>query len=125
MSILLKVLLFALLSLGFSLAEDMPEGSEQFYVSSNLFITLSILPAECNMPDESVNLACGYYRGDFPTFRANLDAVVTQYLPGLVLAADWFENGEGLVRDYRSENGQYLIGYNPGGVIVVAFLPTR
>ena len=125
MFLLLKLSAIILLFLSCVYAKDMPAGSEQFEVSRALFVSLGIAPASCNMNDETVDLICGFYQGDFPTFDANLDAVVAQNVPGLVLAGDWFENGAGLVRDYRSSTGQYLIGYNPGGVVIIAFVSTE
>lgn len=104
-------------------ALDMAQGSEQFFVSQNMFVNLGIVPTPCNLPDDTINLACGNYSADFVTFKANLDAVVAQNFPGLYLAADFFWSGEAAVRDYRSQTGQYLVSYTPGGIIIVAFIP--
>ena len=118
-----KFLVFLALVLPLAHAVDMVQGSEQFFVSQNMFVNLGIVPTPCNMPDDTINLACGSYGGDFATFQANLDAVVQQNFPGLVLAADFFWSGEAAVRDYRSQTGQYLVSYTPGGIIIVAFIP--
>jgi hypothetical protein len=112
---------FLVLNLAF--AVDMVSPSEQFYVAQGLFNELKIEAATCDVQDDLVNFACGQFNGDAATFQAQANTYITQNLPGLYLALDWFQNGQGIARDYRSAKGRYLFGYNPGGYVVIAFIP--
>jgi hypothetical protein len=105
------------------LAVDMVSPSEQFYVTQGLFGELNIETVSCDVEDGLVNFACGQFQSDAATFQQSLDAYITKNLPGLYLAMDWFQNGPSIARDYRSAKGRYLFSYNPGGYIVVAFIP--
>jgi hypothetical protein len=104
-------------------AVDMPAETEQFYVVQGLFDELNITRKPCEQQDAVVNFACGQYIGGVATFRQALADYVRINLPGLYPATDWFNNLEGIAIDYRSTNGQYLFAYNPGGLVVVAFVP--
>lgn len=104
-------------------AVDMLASSEQFYVAQGLFNQLKIETTTCEIQDDLINFACGQFNGDAATFQEQTNSYVTQNLPGLYLALDWFQNGSGIARDYRSSKGRYLFGYNPGGYVVIAFIP--
>ncbi len=106
-----------------ALAVDMANPSEQFYVTQGLFTELGIESVACQLDDAVVNFACGQFVGDAATFQQAFEGYVTKNLPGLYLAADWFQNGPSIACDYRSAKGRYLFSYNPGGYIVVAFIP--
>ncbi len=117
----LFVLLLALSPLTF--AVDMPAESEQFYVVQGAFEKLNITRKTCDQQDAVVNFACGQYIGGITTFKTALADYIRLELPGLYPATDWFNNLEGVAIDYRSSTGQYLFAYNPGGLVVVAFVP--
>ena len=120
------VLALALFSLSFFAtvtAKEMAADSEQFYVVQGLFAELGIETVACELEDPDINFACGQFTGDLPTFQAQIDGYVNDELPGLFLALAWFSSGETTVQDYRSAGGRYLIAYNPGGFVVVAFTP--
>jgi hypothetical protein len=120
----MKMVLFLILGLlNSALAVDMVNPSEQYYVTQGLFAELGIEPVSCEIEDAVINFACGQFEGDAATFQQAFDAYVTANLPGLYLAVDWFQNGPSVARDYRSSKGRYLFSYNPGGYIVVAFIP--
>lgn len=105
------------------LAVDMANSSEQFYVAQGLFNELSITSVDCGLEDDVVNFACGQFEGEADAFQNALEAYITENLPGLYLARNWFQNGPSIARDYRSAKGRYLFSYNPGGYIVIAFIP--
>lgn len=105
------------------LAVDMVNPSEQYYVTQGLFGELGVKTVNCQLEDAVVNFACGQFTGDAATFQQSLEAYITKNLPGLYLAVDWFQNGPSIARDYRSAKGRYLFSYNPGGYIVIAFIP--
>lgn len=117
------VCLFASFALTTVIALEMEPESEQFYVVQGIFAELAIEAVTCQVEDPVINFACGQFEGDLARFQAQLDNHINEALPGLFLALDWFENGETIVRDYRSAAGKYLFGYNPGGFIVIAFTP--
>jgi hypothetical protein len=119
-----KVYLFILGCLfNVALAVDMVNPSEQYYVTEGLFNELNIQVVACDLEDAVVNFACGQFQGDAATFQQAFDSYVTTNLPGLYLAVDWFQNGPSVARDYRSSKGRYLFSYNPGGYVVIAFIP--
>jgi hypothetical protein len=115
------ILLLALSPLAFAI--DMPADTEQFYVVQGAFDKLNITRKPCEQQDAVVNFACGQYIGGATTFKTTLADYIRLELPGLYPATDWFENIGGVARDYRSATGQYLFAYNPGGLVVVAFVP--
>jgi hypothetical protein len=117
------VLMVVLLWFQVGFAIDMIQDSEQFYLAQWLFVDLSILPVACGLEDAVINFACGYYSGDFRQFNSDLNDHVATYLANLYLASDWFANDVSWLRDYRSSLGQYLISFNPGGYIVLVFIP--
>ncbi len=125
MVLLMKYLLslvFVIL-LNFSLAVDMAPDSEQFYVVQGAFAKLNVTSKACEQKDAVVNFACGQYVGGLTAFKEALADYIRLELPGLYPATDWFDNLGGVARDYRSPKGQYLFAYNPGGLVVVAFVP--
>jgi hypothetical protein len=114
---LMKHVLLLLLTLcPFAFAIDMPGDSEQFYVAQGVFDELEIQREAC---------ACGTYEGDVDTFKQDLADYVRLELPGLYPASDWFNSGASVAKDYRSTQGQYLFAYNPGGLVVIAFVPRQ
>ncbi len=120
----MKYLLFLLLSLTtLAFAVDMAADSEQFYVSQGLFNALEIERTPCEQKDDLINFACGTYLADVATFKTALSDYVRLELPGLYPASDWFNSGTAIAKDYRSTKGQYLFAYNPGGLVVVVFVP--
>jgi hypothetical protein len=114
-------LLFALAT--FTFAIDMPVDTEQFYVAQGAFEKLNIVPKTCEQQDAVVNFACGQYIGGITTFKTALADYIRLELPGLYPATEWFDNLGGVAIDYRSSAGQYLFAYNPGGLVVMAFVP--
>ncbi len=120
----MKYILFLLLILcPFALAVDMPADTEQFYVAQGAFEALNITMKPCDQQDAVVNFACGQYIGGITTFKTALADYIRLELPGLYPATEWFDNLGGVAIDYRSSSGQYLFAYNPGGLVVVAFVP--
>jgi hypothetical protein len=119
----LLIVMFFYLVLNQAFAVDMVASSEQFYVAQGLFNQLKIETTVCDIQDDAINFACGQYNGEPATFQEQANSYITANLPGLYLAQDWFQNGQGIARDYRSAKGRYLFGYNPGGYIVIAFIP--
>ena len=112
---------FGALNLGAAL--EMTPDSEQFYVAQGLFADLGIEAVPCGLEDPTINFACGQYAGELPAFQEGVNSYVQGELPGLFLALAWFKSGETTVQDYRSAGGRYLIGFNPGGFVVIAFTP--
>ena len=106
-----------------ALAIDMPEGSEQFYVIQGMFEALAIEPQSCTLEDAVINFACGQFKGELSNFQSQLESYIGEFLPGLYLTVDWFDNNGASVRDYRSGKGRYLFAFYPGSMIVVAFTP--
>jgi hypothetical protein len=120
----MKHVLFLLLTLcPFAFAIDMPGDTEQFYVVQGVFDELEIQREACEQQDDMINFACGIYEGDVDTFKQDLADYVRLELPGLYPASDWFNSGASIAKDYRSVKGQYLFAYNPGGLVVIAFVP--
>lgn len=117
------LLMLAALLVSSASSREMPSGSEQFYVAQGLFGELELEPLSCWMNDPVINFACGQYKGDVESFKSRVDAYVSSELPGLFKAVAWFGSGNTTVQDYRSVEGSYLIGYNPGGYVVIAFTP--
>ena len=116
---------FIALILTFALAKDMTAGSEAHRIRTAFFEVFGITPIPCNLEDDIVSFACGLYAADFTTFSVNLDAYMPRSYPGLELVNNWFQNGTGVVRDYRSRSSQYLFVYNPGGYIVLVHVPLQ
>jgi hypothetical protein len=122
----MKYILFLLLSLTtLAFAVDMAADSEQFYVTQGLFDELEIEREPCEQQDDFINFACGTYSNDVAAFKTALSDYVRLELPGLYPASDWFNSGASIAKDYRSTKGQYLFAYNPGGLVVVAFVPKQ
>ena len=116
-------LFFGLLSLS-ALAEEMPAGTEQFYVTQGLFNDLNISQTACVQEDDVIHFACGRYEGPASQFQLDVDVHVAENLPGLKVAGEWFNNaGTTLVRSYQSAQGTYLFAYNAGGEITIVFTP--
>jgi hypothetical protein len=119
-----SIVFIVLLTLfSFTFAVDMTADSEQFYVAQGIFAKLEIENKLCEQKDDVVNFACGLFAGDTASFKESLADYIRLELPGLYPATDWFNNLEGIARDYRSAKGQYLFALNPGGYVVVAFVP--
>jgi hypothetical protein len=122
----MKHLLYLFLTLApFAFAVDMPGDTEQFYVVQGVFSTLEIETQPCEQQDAVINFACGQFAGDVEAFKEALTSYVSTELPGLYLARNWFDNAGGVATDYRSAAGQYLFAYNPGGFVVIAFIPRQ
>jgi hypothetical protein len=121
----MKQLLCFLALAPFAFAIDMPGDTEQFYVVQGVFTKLEIEREPCEQQDAVINFACGQFTGDVDAFKEALADYVRLELPGLYPATDWFDNAGGIARDYRSAKGQYLFAYNPGGLVVVAFVPRQ
>jgi hypothetical protein len=119
----LFALLFAFST--FTFAVDMPGDTEQFYVVQGLFETLNIIRKPCAQQDAVINFACGQFIGGVATFKQSLADYIRLELPGLSPATDWFNSSSSVAVDYRSSQGQYLFAYNPGGLVVVAFIPLQ
>lgn len=119
----LLVLLLALSS--FTYAVDMPGDTEQFYVAQGVFAALKIIRKPCPQQDDIINFACGQYIGGMTTFKQALTTYIGSELPGLSLTTDWFNSASSVAIDYRSSQGQYLLAYNPGGLVVIAFIPKQ
>lgn len=104
-------------------AKEMVAGSEQYYVTQGLFINLNITTTACDIEDDIVNFACGWFSSSAQLFQESVNQHVSQELPGLSPLGEWFNNAGTLVRSYKSASGTYLFAYNSDGYIVIAFTP--